>query len=72
MRVELGLSDAERVEVRKGLAAGEAVIVAGQTGLKDGAKIVRVDAQGRPEGEAKAEDAKTEAKAEAKADAKEG
>lgn len=79
VRVELGLSDAERVEVRKGLAAGEAVIVAGQTGLKDGAKIVRVDAQGRPEGEAKADvtgdakaEAKTDAKADAKADAKEG
>lgn len=81
VRVELGLQDAERVEILKGLGAGDAVIVAGQTGLKDGAKIVRVDAQGRPEGaseakpaeakpaEAKAEDAKVEeAKADAKAD----
>lgn len=79
VRVELGLADAERVEVTKGLAPGEAVIVAGQTGLKDGAKIVRVDMQGRPEGEAKTDakaetkgDAKAEAKAEAKTDAKEG
>ncbi|MBZ5710854.1 efflux RND transporter periplasmic adaptor subunit [Nannocystis pusilla] len=65
VRVELGLQDAERVEILKGLAAGEAVIVAGQTGLKDGAKIVRVDAQGRPEGEAKPAEAKVEdAKAE--------
>lgn len=72
VRVELGLADAERVEVRKGLAPGDAVIVAGQTGLKDGAKIVRVDAQGRPEGEAKAGDGdKPEVKAdEVEADAK--
>ncbi|WP_170136077.1 efflux RND transporter periplasmic adaptor subunit [Nannocystis exedens] len=66
VRVELGLQDAERVEIVKGLGAGEAVIVAGQTGLKDGAKIVRVDMQGRPEGgdakpaEAKADDAKAD------------
>jgi membrane fusion protein (multidrug efflux system) len=64
VRVELGLADAERVELRKGLAAGESVIVAGQTALKDGAKIVRVDAQGKPE--AKADEAKSEAKSEAK------
>ncbi|MCY1055156.1 efflux RND transporter periplasmic adaptor subunit [Nannocystis sp. SCPEA4] len=76
VRVELGLQDAERVEIVKGLAAGEAVIVAGQTGLKDGAKIVRVDAQGRPEGEAKPAEAKPaeakveDTKAEAKTDAK--
>jgi membrane fusion protein (multidrug efflux system) len=68
VRVELGLADAERVELRKGLAAGESVIVAGQTGLKEGAKIVRVDAQGKPE--AKADEAKSEAKSEAKPEAK--
>ncbi|MCY1013111.1 efflux RND transporter periplasmic adaptor subunit [Nannocystis pusilla] len=70
VRVELGLQDAERVEIVKGLGAGDAVIVAGQTGLKDGAKIVRVDMQGRPEGgDAKAaEDKPAEAKVEAKAD----
>ena len=75
VRVELGLQDAERVEIVKGLAAGDAVIVAGQTGLKDGAKIVRVDMQGRPEaGDAKAagDDKPAEAKVEAadKTDAK--
>jgi membrane fusion protein (multidrug efflux system) len=65
VRVELGLQDAERVEILKGLGAGDAVIVAGQTGLKDGAKIVRVDMQGRPEGgEVKPVEAKAEAKAE--------
>ena len=48
VRVETGLSDAERVELVKGLGPGEPVIIAGQTGLKDGAKVVRVDAQGKP------------------------
>lgn len=61
VRVELGLADPERVELRKGLQPGEAVIVAGQTGLKDGAKIVRVDPQG------KAEASKADAKAEGEA-----
>lgn len=70
VRVELGLQDAERVEIVSGVEAGDAVIVAGHTGLKDGAKIVRVDMQGRPEGgEAKAEEPGAEA---AKTDAKEG
>lgn len=71
VRVELGLQDSERVEIVKGLAAGDPVIVAGHTGLKDGAKIVRVDAQGRPEGApeaAKADDAKAD---DAGADSKE-
>lgn len=76
VRVELGLQDAERVEILKGIGPGDAVIVAGQTGLKDGAKIVRVDAQGRPEGGGDAKVAETkpaEAKSEeAKADDKEG
>ncbi|HEY8377915.1 MAG TPA: efflux RND transporter periplasmic adaptor subunit [Nannocystis sp.] len=74
VRVELGLQDAERVEIVSGLAAGDPVIVAGHTGLKDGAKIVRVDAHGRPEGEAKVADAPAgEAKTdEAKTDAREG
>ena len=48
VRVETGLTDPERIEVVKGLAVGDAVITAGQTGLKDGAKVVRVDAQGKP------------------------
>ncbi len=48
VRVETGLTDPERIEIIKGFAAGEPVIVAGQTGLKDGAKVVRVDPQGKP------------------------
>ncbi|HEY0134129.1 MAG TPA: efflux RND transporter periplasmic adaptor subunit [Nannocystis sp.] len=48
VRVETGLTDPERIEIVKGLAAGEPVITAGQTGLKDGAKVVRVDPQGKP------------------------
>ena len=82
VRVELGLQDAERVEVTRGLAAADPVIVAGHTGLKDGAKIVRVDLQGRPEAEAEAspaaddadaaDAAKTDAADAPKADAREG
>ena len=48
VRVETGLTDPERIEIVKGFTAGEPVIVAGQTGLKDGAKVVRVDPQGKP------------------------
>lgn len=48
VRVETGLTDPERIEIVTGLAAGEPVIVAGQTGLKEGAKVVRVDPQGKP------------------------
>jgi len=48
LRVETGLGDADRIELVKGLAPGEPVILAGQTGLKDGAKVVRVDTQGKP------------------------
>lgn len=48
VRVETGLTDPERIEIVKGLGAGEPVILAGQTGLKDGAKVVRVDNQGKP------------------------
>lgn len=48
VRVETGLTDPERIEIVKGLAVGEPVIVAGQTGLKDGARVVRVDPQGKP------------------------
>jgi membrane fusion protein (multidrug efflux system) len=48
VRVETGLTDPERIEIVKGLAVGEPVIVAGQTGLKDGARVVRVDPLGKP------------------------
>jgi membrane fusion protein (multidrug efflux system) len=48
LRVETGLQDADRIEIVKGVGPGDTVVVAGQTGLKDGAKVVRVDAQGKP------------------------
>jgi membrane fusion protein (multidrug efflux system) len=78
LRVETGLGDPDRIELVKGLAPGEPVILAGQTGLKDGARVVRVDAQGKPidppiEGDRKAEtkaDSKVEPATETKADAK--
>jgi cobalt-zinc-cadmium efflux system membrane fusion protein len=37
--VTLGLSDAEHAEIKSGIKAGEPVIVKGQAGLPDGAKI---------------------------------
>jgi RND family efflux transporter MFP subunit len=37
--VTLGLSDTEHVEIKSGIKAGEPVIVKGQAGLPDGAKI---------------------------------
>ena len=48
VKVELGLQDAERVELRQGPPPGQEIILAGQAGLKDNALIARVDAQGRP------------------------
>ena len=46
--IEVGLSDDDFVEVTAGLEAGARIIVAGQTGLKDGGLIVEVDAKGQP------------------------
>jgi membrane fusion protein, multidrug efflux system len=45
-RVEPGYEDAERVEVRSGLDEGEALIVVGQSGLKQGSRIRVVRADG--------------------------
>ena len=70
VRVETGLTDPERIEIVKGLGAGEPVILAGQTGLKDGAKVVRVDAQGKPLDAAPAAPAAAAAGAEGDAPAK--
>lgn len=53
--IEVGLSDDDFVEVVAGIEAGERIIVAGQTGLKDGGLIVEVDAKGTPIDEAEAE-----------------
>jgi multidrug efflux pump subunit AcrA (membrane-fusion protein) len=43
----------ERVEVASGLAAGEAVVVAGQERLRDGARVTVVPASETPNGEAR-------------------
>ncbi len=51
--IEVGLADDDFVEVVSGLEAGARIIVAGQTGLKDGGLIVEVDAKGTPVGDAK-------------------
>jgi membrane fusion protein (multidrug efflux system) len=48
--LEIGLSDDDFVEVTKGLEAGARIIVAGQSGLKDGALLLEVDARGKPVG----------------------
>lgn len=46
--LEIGLSDNDFVEVTKGLEAGARIIVAGQSGLKDGALLLEVDTKGKP------------------------
>jgi membrane fusion protein, multidrug efflux system len=46
--IEIGLADDDFVEVTAGLESGARIIVAGQTGLKDGGLIVEVDAKGTP------------------------
>jgi membrane fusion protein (multidrug efflux system) len=56
VKVTLGLQDSVQVEVREGPAVGAEIILAGQAGLKDSAKIARVDAQGRSLAEAAAAD----------------
>ncbi|MCB9751409.1 MAG: efflux RND transporter periplasmic adaptor subunit [Myxococcales bacterium] len=80
VRVEIGLSDAEFVELSSGPAPGEPIAIAGQAGLKDGSLITLVDYQGNPlaPGEqaapkdAPAEDTKEDARGSAQDDAKAG
>lgn len=48
VRVETGLADDDFAEVTTGLEAGARIIVAGQSGLKDGGLITEVDAKGTP------------------------
>lgn len=59
--IEVGLADDDFVEVVSGLSPGDAIIVAGHAGLKDGGLIVEVDAKGTPLEQAKpeSEDGKT-------------
>ena len=47
-RVVAGYEDAERLEVREGLEAGDRLIVVGQSGLKSGSRIRVVMADGVP------------------------
>jgi membrane fusion protein (multidrug efflux system) len=61
--VELGLEEAGRVEVLTGIAAGERVIVAGQGGLRDGAKVRVLGEEPEPAADAAAADAASEADA---------
>ncbi|WP_165703815.1 efflux RND transporter periplasmic adaptor subunit [Enhygromyxa salina] len=46
--LETGLTDDDFVEVIKGIEVGARIIVAGQSGLKDGALLLEVDATGKP------------------------
>jgi membrane fusion protein (multidrug efflux system) len=46
--IQTGLTDDDFVEVTGGLEAGARIIVAGQTGLKDGGLILEVDGRGQP------------------------
>lgn len=46
--VKPGFSDGERTEILEGVQPGTEIVVAGQSGLKDGALIRRVDAAGNP------------------------
>ncbi len=48
VKLEIGLQDDERVEVLSGVEEGDMVIIAGQSGLKDGALVQLVDASGKP------------------------
>ncbi len=46
--IQPGLADDDFVEILGGLEVGARIIVAGQTGLKDGGLILEVDARGQP------------------------
>jgi RND family efflux transporter MFP subunit len=46
--VTLGLSNAKQVEITSGVKSGEAIIVTGQAGLPDGAKITVSSSEPRP------------------------
>jgi membrane fusion protein (multidrug efflux system) len=46
--IQTGLADDDFVEITGGLDVGARIIVAGQTGLKDGGLILEVDAKGEP------------------------
>ncbi len=47
-RVTLGLEGRDEVEVVEGVAPGAEIVIAGQSGLEDGALVRRVDTEGNP------------------------
>jgi len=53
IKVVTGIEDNEKVEVLKGLKFGQAVAVAGQENLKDGAQVKVAGADKKPEGKSK-------------------
>lgn len=46
--IQTGLADDDFIEITGGLEVGARIIVAGQTGLKDGGLLLEVDAKGQP------------------------
>lgn len=52
-KVETGIEANEKVEIVKGLKFGQAVAIAGQEGLKDGAQVKVAGADKKPEGKSK-------------------
>ena len=52
-KVETGIEANEKVEIVKGLRFGQAVAIAGQEGLKDGAQVKVAGADKKPEGKSK-------------------
>jgi len=46
--VRLGLTDEKQAEITEGIKAGESVIVTGQAGLPDGAKIAASSPESKP------------------------
>ena len=46
MRLDGVFSDADRMEVRSGLTPGDSIVVVGQTGLKDKARIRVISGEG--------------------------
>ena len=46
VRLDVGFSDAKRMEVRSGLAPGDSIVIVGQTGLKDKARIRAISGEG--------------------------
>jgi len=53
IKVETGLEVNEKVEIVKGLKFGQAVAVAGQENLKDGAQVKLAGGEKKPEGKGK-------------------